>query len=255
MRRQAGMRIYRDDQKFLRFRIDVVLWGLVAVFTFLAGSFWLVQGVQAEKYRVLSDANALRPLTVPAQRGLILDRTGQQILAANRPAYRLTLDRTVMRPLTRLDAQHESKLFTFLAAVLDTSVSDVAARYDKGSRLAINTQPVALADDITIAQVAAIQTESLTFPELNVEPVQRRNYPFNTMAAHMIGFIGEVSEKELALHEELRQGDLIGKRGVELMYDEYLRGQDGTQFWEYDSRGRRLGEVRSARRDPVDGGS
>jgi penicillin-binding protein len=65
---------------------------------FLAGSFWFVQGVQAEKYRNLSEANALRLVPVPAKRGLILDRSGQKILADNQPAYRLTLDRVVMSP-------------------------------------------------------------------------------------------------------------------------------------------------------------
>ena len=104
-----------------------------------------------------------------------------------------------------------------------------------------------------MTEVASIQAQSLSFPELNVEPVQRRNYPYGTMAAHVIGFIGEVSERGLCQHKELKQGDLIGKRGVEMMYDEYLRGRDGTQFWEYDSHGRRLAEVRGARQDPVAG--
>src|SRR5204863_7080911 len=85
------------------------------------------------------------------------------------------------------------------------------------------------------------------------EPVQRRNYPYGTMAAHVMGFIGEVSEKDLLRHKDLKQGDLIGKRGVEMMYDEYLRGKDGAQFWEYDSHGRRLAEVRTARQDPIAG--
>src|SRR5881227_2719644 len=78
------MRVYRDDQKFLTFRINALLWAIVAIFVFLAGSFWFVQGVQAEKYRNLSDANALRPVPMPAKRGLILDRTGQKIRSEER---------------------------------------------------------------------------------------------------------------------------------------------------------------------------
>src|SRR5262249_6815806 len=106
---------------------------------------------------------------------------------------------------------------------------------------------------LSIPQVASIQAQSLSFPELNVEPVQRRNYPYRTMASHLLGFIGEVNEKDLAAHKELKQGDLIGKRGVELMYDEYLRGRDGMQYWEYDSHGRRLAEVPYARQEPAAG--
>ncbi|HUJ13228.1 MAG TPA: penicillin-binding protein 2 [Thermoanaerobaculia bacterium] len=246
------MRVYRDDQKFLTFRINALLWAIVAVFVFLAGSFWFVQGVQAEKYRNLSDANALRPVVMPAKRGLILDRTGQKILADNQPAYSLTLDRVVMRPIVKGDATHRGKLIAFLAQVLGTNPQDIEARFDKGKAIPF-ARPMTVADDLTMPQVASIQAQSLTFPELNVEPVQRRTYPYGTMAAHVIGFIGEVNEKDLAQHKDLKQGDLIGKRGVELMYDEYLRGRDGTQFWEYDSHGRRLAEVRSARQDPVPG--
>ena len=246
------MRVYRDDQKFLTFRINALLWGIVVVFVFLAGSFWFVQGVQAEKYRNLSDANALRPVAMPAKRGLILDRTGQKILADNRPAYSLTIDRIVMRPLVKGDPQHRGKLVTFLSQVLGAQPQDIEARFEKGKAIPA-AQPMPVAEDLSMAQVASIQAQALTFPELNVEPVQRRNYPYDIMAAHLIGFIGEVSEKDLALHPELRQGDLIGKRGVELMYDDYLRGKDGTQFWEYDSHGRRLAEVRAARQEPVAG--
>jgi len=246
------MRVYRDDQKFLTFRINALLWGIVAVFVFLAGSFWFVQGVQAEKYRNLSDANALRPVTMPAKRGLILDRTGQKILADNQPAYSLTLDRVVMRPIIKSDKTHRDKLIAFLAQVLAAAPQDIEARFEKGKLIPF-ARPMPVAEDLTLAQVASIQAQALSFPELNVEPVQRRNYPYATMAAHMIGFIGEVNDRDLAVHKELKQGDLIGKRGVELMYDEYLRGKDGTQFWEYDSHGRRLAEVKSARQEPVAG--
>ena len=76
------MRVYRDDLKFLQFRINTVMWGIVAAFLLLAGSFWFVQGVHAEKYRGLSEANALREIEIPAKRGLIMDRSGK-ILADN----------------------------------------------------------------------------------------------------------------------------------------------------------------------------
>src|SRR5947208_4606249 len=73
------------------------------------------------------------------------------------------------------------------------------------------------------------------------------------MAEHVMGFIGEANEKDLAAHKELKQGDLLGKRGVEMMYDEYLRGRDGAQYWQYDSHGRRLEEYRPARKEPIAG--
>ncbi len=246
------MRVYRDDQKFLTFRINALLWAIVIAFVFLAGSFWFVQGVQAEKYRNLSESNALREMVVPAKRGLIYDRSGQKILADNQPAYSLTLDRLILRPVLKSDASHRPKLISFLSAVLSVPPAEIEARFEK-SRVIPIAQPYRLAEDLSMPQVATIQAQSISFPELNVEPVQRRNYPYIAMAAHVMGFIGEVSDKELTRRKDLRQGDLIGKRGVELVYDEYLRGRDGAQYWEYDSHGRRLAEVRAARKEPVPG--
>ncbi|HKO00894.1 MAG TPA: penicillin-binding protein 2 [Thermoanaerobaculia bacterium] len=245
------MRVYRDDQKFLNFRINVLLWANVIVFVFLAGSFWFVQGLQADKYRSLSEANALREIVTPAKRGLIMDRNGK-ILADNQPSYSLSIDRVLLKPLIKNDPNHKAKLFTFIGEILGIALPEVQARFDKGA-VAGNLRPIVMGEDLSIEQVATIQAQSISFPELNVDPVQRRNYPYATMASHIMGFIGEAGEKDLASRKDLRLGDLIGKRGVELMYDNYLRGKDGAQYWEYDSRGRRLGEYRPSRKEPVAG--
>jgi penicillin-binding protein 2 len=245
------MRVYRDDQKFLNFRINVLLWANVTVFVFLAGSFWFVQGLQADKYRLLSEANALREVVMPAKRGLIMDRNGK-ILADNQPAYLLTIDRVLLKTLVKNDPQHKPKLFEFITTVLGIPASEVQARYDKGVSAGA-MQPITMGEDLSMEQVAMIQAQSVVFPEVNVDPVQRRNYPYGTMAAHTMGFIGEANEKDLANRKDLKLGDLIGKRGVELMYDNYLRGKDGAQYWEYDSKGRRLGEYRPSRKEPVAG--
>ena len=241
------MRVYRDDQKFINFRINAVMWGIMAVFVFLAGSFWFVQGVQAEKYRGLSESNALREIVTPAKRGLIMDRNGK-ILADNQPAYSLTIDRITLKPILKADPNHRTKLVTFLSNVLNVPAQEIETRFEKGKGIPA-TQPMPVAEDLTMVQVAAIQAQNVVFPELNVNPVQRRNYPYGTMAAHVMGFIGEAAEKDLQQHKEMRPGDLIGKRGVELMYDNYLRGKDGAQYWEFDSHGRRLQEVTTARKE------
>ncbi len=245
------MRVYRDDQKFLQFRINTVLWGIVAAFVFLAGSFWFVQGIQAEKYRGLSEANALRELVIPAKRGLVMDRSGK-LLADNQPAYGLTLDRIVMKPIVKRDSHHRARLITFIAQVLAIPPAEVEARFEKAKAIP-QSRPFEVAEDLTMTQVATIQAQSMMFPELNITPIQRRNYPYATMAAHVLGFIGEVNDKELAQHKEMKQGELIGKRGVELMYDQYLRGREGAQYWEYDAGGRRLSEFTAARKNAVPG--
>src|SRR3974377_2070121 len=104
------MRVYRDDQKFTNFRINVVLWANVTMFVMLGVAFWFVQGLHADRYRTLSEANALREIVTPAKRGLILDRNGK-ILADNQAAYQLTIDRMALKPLVRADKTHKDKLF------------------------------------------------------------------------------------------------------------------------------------------------
>src|SRR5688572_9064999 len=134
------MRVYRDDQKFLQFRINAVLWGIVAAFVFLAGSFWFVQGVQAEKYRGLSEANALREIVIPPKRGLIMDRHGK-ILADNQPAYKIEVDRVVMKPLLKADKQRREKVIGFLSQILQRPPAEVLARWEKEAKATNFTQP------------------------------------------------------------------------------------------------------------------
>src|ERR1043165_1731545 len=135
------MRVYRDDQKFLNFRINVLLWANVIVFVFLAGSFWFVQGMQADKYRTLSDANAMREIITPAKRGLIMDRNGK-ILADNQPSYSLSLDRAMLKKLSKSDPSHKATLFTFIGKILGIPEPEVQARFDKGSALAGGVRPM-----------------------------------------------------------------------------------------------------------------
>lgn len=246
------MRVYRDDQKFLQFRINAVIWGIVAAFVFLAGSFWFVQGVQAERYRGLSEANALREIKIPPKRGLIMDRTGK-ILADNQASYNVQIDRVVMKPLLKAEPARRQRLTAFLSQVLEVAPTDLLERWEKQSKAVSFQTPFVIAEDITTQQVAKIQAQSIIFPEVTVVPVQRRNYPHGTMAAHVLGFIGEVNDKDLEQNRDLKQGDLIGKRGVELMYDTYLRGRGGAEYWEYDAEGRRLSEYVPARKQPVPG--
>src|SRR5207244_9019693 len=131
---------------FLTFRTHGLHGGIVAVFIFLAGAFWCVQSVQAEQWRNLSEANALREVITPAKRGLILDRTGQKILADNQPAYTLTVDRVVMKPLTKSDPTHRPKLVTFLASVLGVPTSESEARFEKKGKAGPVARPMPTAE-------------------------------------------------------------------------------------------------------------
>lgn len=245
------MRVYRDDQKSLNMRINIVTWAMVIVFCFLAGSFWYVQAVQADKFRGLAESNRLRELPIRAKRGLIMDRN-QKILADNQAAYSLMLMRSDLRQILKSDPTHRDRMMQLVARTVGTTIPELEARLERNKAIPFN-QPLPLWEDLTLAQVAEFEAHKLAFPAISIDPVQRRNYRYGSMAAHVLGYIGEATEKDLKENESFRMGDLIGKKGVELVYDEFLRGRDGARYMVVDSHGRTKQEYLPSRRDPVPG--
>jgi penicillin-binding protein 2 len=241
----------RDDQKKLNTRINLLTWANVIVFFFLAGAFWYVQALQADRYRNMAESNALREINVPAKRGLIMDRHGK-ILVDNRPAYQLNLMRSDIRAIERADPGYRSRLLQFVAQTLDITLQELEERVERRKTIPFN-QPLPLADNLTLAQVAELEAHRLAYPGIYIEPVQRRNYRYGTFAAHVLGYIGEANEKEMAANPELKLGDLIGKGGMEFMYDDYLRGRDGARYMVVNTHGRMLQEYPGANREPVAG--
>jgi penicillin-binding protein 2 len=245
------MRAYRDDQKFVNLRINVLIWLIVITFAFLAGAFWWVQAVQAERFRELAESNSLREVPIPAKRGLILDRHGK-ILADNQPSYQLMLRRDDLRQRTKNDPAFRERMLRSVSSTLGIPAADIDARIEKQKGIPV-IRPIRIADDLSIQQVAGIESERLTLPMLSIETVQRRNYRYGTMAAHVLGYIGEATEKDMKADPTLKLGDLLGKKGVELVYDSLLRGRDGARYMVVDSHGRELSEYLPARREPSPG--
>ncbi|MBW3670811.1 MAG: penicillin-binding protein 2 [Acidobacteria bacterium] len=247
----AGPRAYRTDQKILSFRVTIVIWLVVLSFIFLAGSFWYVQGVQADRYRGLSESNRLREVEIPAKRGLILDRHGK-ILVDDQPSYTLALLRRDYSQILERHPSHEERMIEFVAQTLEIDPESVLARIKRENDVPI-THPLPLFDNLTMPQIATLRAHQNLYPALSVEVKQRRNYRYDTMAAHVLGYIGEVTPEDLEKTPSLERGDMIGKRGVELIYDDFLRGVDGARYMVVDSRGRTLSEYPHARKEPVSG--
>ncbi|HUP63886.1 MAG TPA: penicillin-binding protein 2 [Thermoanaerobaculia bacterium] len=244
------MRVYRDEQKTVHLRINILMWSIVVVFFFLAGSFWYVQAVQADRFRELSESNAMRAVTIRAKRGLILDRNGK-ILVDNQPAYALMLMRPDLREIEKTDPNHRAALMQFLSNTLQTPIPEFERRMET-AKVPFNT-PMPLAEDLTMSQVSEIETHLIQFPAIRIEPVQRRNYRYGTMAAHVLGYMGEATEADMKKDPTLKLGDLVGKKGIELVYDKFLRGVDGTRYEVVDTHGRSLTEYPGARKEPIPG--
>lgn len=225
-----NVREYRDD---LARRAQVFL---IVAHLLLAGigiGFWTTQGVHGSEYRELAENNRLRAIPIRAARGVIFDRAGN-VLAENIAGYSLLLDRTRTRDI-------EASL-GFAASLLGEPIEDLGAELAR-HRGTASFQPVELAGNLSLAEVARVNAAGLEHPEFEIEVRHRRFYRYGPQTAHVLGYLGEVNERELALADARYQpGDQVGRKGLEASYDLRVRGRDGQRIVVVDSRGRSLEE-------------
>ncbi len=225
-----NVREHLDD--LLR-RVRLLLGLFYLLLMVVAGGFWFVQVAQGTYYRELAENNRLRKRPIRAPRGLISDRNGR-LLVENIPSYDLLLDRSRSADITASLA--------FAAGVLEQPVDELAATLER-SRNQPAFKPVPLSSDLTLADVARFQVESLEHPEFEIAVRHLRLYRHGSQTAHALGYLGEVSERELVDHpRRYSAGDLLGRKGIERTYDDQLRGTDGERVVVVDSRGKPLDE-------------
>ncbi len=219
----------REHRDNLVQRLPVLQVALVAMLVLVGGSYWFVQVVHGDYYRTLAEDNRLRNLPIEAPRGLIHDRHGRR-LVENVPSYNLMID------LTRADDSDES--LRFAAGTLGRPEAELQALLERPNRAA-PFKPVLVAEDLSLAQVAHFNAVALEHPEFEIDVRHVRLYRNGPITAHVLGYLGEVAEAELAAPDSpYAAGDLVGRRGVERRYDLHLRGENGEQVVTVDSRGR-----------------
>ncbi|OGU01367.1 MAG: penicillin-binding protein 2 [Gemmatimonadetes bacterium RBG_16_66_8] len=203
-----------------------LMWGVVASLLF---AFFRVQVLGSSRYRLRSEENRLRPITIPAPRGLILDRNGV-VLAENVPGYSVAL----IAP----SADSLGAALRQLAPIVPLSSAEVAQI--KRSYLRSPHQPVVIRRDASIELVSALEERRVVMPGLVVQAEPKRRYPLGAVAAHVVGYVAELTEAELTADtiRGSRHGALVGRDGLERVYDRQLRGRDGIRYVEVDALGR-----------------
>jgi penicillin-binding protein 2 len=211
----------RDELELLRRRISFVGYVMFAALLVLATGFWNFQLVESAHYTELADKNRIRQIPMLAQRGRILDREGR-ILVDSRPSYNIVLlrDDTPTRPV--------EEALAILAPGIRISEQELKETIDRKKREA-GFRPIVLKEDVGVEDIAFVKSHKMDMPEIEIEYQPRRRYLEGTLAAHAIGYLGQVTDSDLRNEEfqKYRAGDEVGKTGIERTYDAVLRGVDG----------------------------
>jgi penicillin-binding protein 2 len=202
---------------------------LVLGFLFLVGAFFKTQVIQNKQYVMQSEENRLRPIPLPAPRGIIYDRHGE-VIAENLPAYSVSITSPNVDSLRNALAQ--------LQPTLDLGQNDINNAIRRYRRAP--TRPTVILPDASIEIVSVLEEHRLDFPRLIIQSVPKRYYPDGSMVASFVGYTGEISESELndPKYASYKPGQQVGKGGLEKQYESILHGKEGVRFDEVDARGR-----------------
>lgn len=207
------------------------LWGGMIIvlisFCLLLGRTWQLQVMQGEYFLRLSEQNRLRSLRTKSLRGKLLDRHGH-VLADNRAAYTLMAIPADLPPNDQL------------LPLLRTLNIEIDPETLRPRRRTAALKPVPIQRDFPRDKVAYFAEHRMDFPGMFVEVEPLRLYPYGTLAAHLLGYLGEISEPQLQHSKSLGYypGDLVGQAGLEQVYETVLRGQPGVRQVEVDALGR-----------------
>lgn len=227
--------MFGRDEKVSGSRLTAVQYMILVVFLVLAYGLWRLQVVQSDFYSALAEKNKTREVPILAPRGKILDREGR-VIVDNYPSFTALLLRDSTRDLTG-DADT-------IAQGLHLDPKEVRERLHKFAGTP-QYQPIYLKEDITPDELAFVESHRNELPELDTIVAHRRLYPRNGFMAHLIGYVGEVSENMLnqPRWELYNPGDVVGKSGVELEYNPILMGKNGSRQVLVNSKGKEMGEL------------
>ncbi|MCB0856803.1 MAG: penicillin-binding protein 2 [Solirubrobacterales bacterium] len=210
---------------------------------------WSLQIVTGDKYLAEANQNRTREIRVPAPRGRILDREGN-VLVDNRTSMALQLD-PIEIP-TEPAARRE--LFTRVGEVLGHDAEWVRRKYRDSIENDPPGSPITLDQDVDDEIVYYLQEHQADFPEVQINRIFVRKYPQGLLGAHILGSVGEVTAEDLEENpdKDLAAGDTLGQTGIEMTYDDELRGSPGLTRLQVDSTGRIISQLPSSLPEPGD---
>src|SRR4051812_2987142 len=218
-----------------RLRLGIVAIVIVSLFAALLARLWYLQVLAAPQYRVQADVNRVRTIYTEAPRGRILDRQGK-VLVDNRVSDAVVVNREEL-------AGRRAEVIPRLAQVLNMPVSDLQKRLE--DKRYSPFKPIPVATDVQKETIIYIREHQTDYPGVGGVQLTERFYPHGSLAAHLLGWVGEINGGELAglKKKGYKEGDSIGKSGIEKVYEDDLRGSPQVERLEVDSKGRILGSL------------
>ncbi len=232
-----------DDRRGLSQRLSVIQYVVAGLFAALAVSFWIFQIAKHDKFAEMAAENHLRRLPLPAPRGVLFDRNGK-VLVENQNIFNIALLREQTRNL--------DQTLHLLAVATSTDEAQLRETVNR-RRLEPSYRPIVLIENASREQVIAVRARRWELPGIEPREVPSRHYPSSDMAAHLFGYVSEVTESQLRRPEYAgaESGDLVGQAGVELAYNRLLTGAEGNRAVVVNSLGREIEEL--DKKDPVEG--
>ena len=203
----------------LQRRLMLLRVGLLLVVGLLAVRLWHLQIREGPYYRDLSENNRTRSVLLEPARGLIYDRHGV-LLANNVPSFSLYV--------TLEDVKDREGLIQSLSDLLGLDPAMIRKKLSvRGSKML----PKKIKDRLTLRDATVIESHRLDLPGVMIQVESQRNYPGGMAAAHLLGYVGEISPEQLEKPEfaDLHQGSVVGQYGVEKSFDRHVRGQAGQK--------------------------
>ncbi len=224
----ASVGLNDSDLHDLQRRLTILRVGLLLVVGLLALRLWHLQIREGPYYRDLSENNRTRSVILEPARGLIFDRNGV-LLANNVPSFALYVTLEDVKDREALVAQLTSLLN------LDPELVHKKLSSGRGGKL----QPRKIKDRLTLREATLIESHRLDLPGVMIQVESQRNYPGGAVAAHVLGYVGEISAEQLEKPEfaDLHQGSIVGQYGVEKSFDRQVRGRAGQKSVEVDALG------------------
>jgi penicillin-binding protein 2 len=241
LHRRRDFEHYREGRALMR-RLQAMRMAAALAFLAILGGLWYLQVQKGEEYRRAAEANRLRRVFLPPQRGMLYDRKGR-VIVGNRVAFAVVLDRE--KPY---DPAHLAGRLAAPLGLEEADLRDQLQRYNGRPTY----EHAVIKEDVALADVAFVESHRVEFPALQIVTEPRRDYMNGRETAHVVGYVGEASEAQLHADPTLMMGDTVGKTGLERACDEKLRGRRGEELVEVNALGRPIGSI-SVGRQPTAG--